>query len=348
MLKPLTPTHAKPAWKFLSRHGLRDVFLASKMHEGALSFPDGAAQGRFLGAFDGAEARRRVVPRARRAGRVRVRIAARASALCRGDVARNDPRAPRRRRMGRGERLLEPPRGTGLTASRDWREVFMVATARCVLDEPEPALRLAVHEDVPVLVDLAARAYKEENGRRSARHHGRGLRAPRRAGGRGEGRSYVIEDRGRLVFKADLSARCPLGAQIVGVFTEPDRRGQGLARRGVAEIVRRLTLPSPRGRRSRPCACSCARTMRPRAEPTNARVSPHRCSIAACSSIRCRSRARSPRRRRAAADEHERRATAGAGRWRPRSLSPSPRASTHCAPAARPPTPRARRRSRSG
>jgi predicted GNAT family acetyltransferase len=51
----------------------------------------------------------------------------------------------------------------------------------------------------------------------------------------------VLEEQGRLVFKADLSARCPIGAQIVGVFTEPDRRGQGIARRCVAEMVRRLT-----------------------------------------------------------------------------------------------------------
>ena len=53
MLKPLLARHANVAYAFLTAHGLRDVFLASKIHDGALTEPDGAGQGRFLGAFDG-------------------------------------------------------------------------------------------------------------------------------------------------------------------------------------------------------------------------------------------------------------------------------------------------------
>jgi GNAT superfamily N-acetyltransferase len=79
--------------------------------------------------------------------------------------------------------------------------------------------------------------------------------------------SYVLEEEGRLVFKADLSARCPIGAQIVGVFTEPDRRGQGLARRGVGEIVRRLHAEGHAGG----LPVLCARTTRRRGARTSAR-----------------------------------------------------------------------------
>jgi ribosomal protein S18 acetylase RimI-like enzyme len=246
MLKPLTPAHAKPAWKFLSRHGLRDVFLASKVHEGALSFPDGAGQGRFLGAFDGAKLTGVLF-----LGAGGLIVFASEFPHVRRRFAEEAWREKTRVRLIVGEwdevsDFWSHLSATGLTASRDWREVFMVADRKCVLDEPEPRLRLAVHEDVPVLVDLAARAYKEETGDDPLATMGEGyVRHVTQAVG--EGRSYVIEDRGRLVFKADLSARCPLGAQIVGVFTEPDRRGQGFARRGVAEIVRRLTLPSPAG-----------------------------------------------------------------------------------------------------
>jgi len=40
MIRPLTASDARATYTFLTRHGLRDVFLASKVHEGALSLPE--------------------------------------------------------------------------------------------------------------------------------------------------------------------------------------------------------------------------------------------------------------------------------------------------------------------
>ena len=55
------------------------------------------------------------------------------------------------------------------------------------------------------------------------------------------GRSYVwFDDQRRLVFKVDISAQSRYGVQLSGVFTTPQRRGEGLATRGVTEICRQL------------------------------------------------------------------------------------------------------------
>jgi ribosomal protein S18 acetylase RimI-like enzyme len=246
MLKPLLSAHAKAAYAFLTRNGLRDVFLASKVHEGALSFPDGSGQGRFLGAFEGEKLTGVLF-----LGSGGLVVFASELPHVRRRFAEEAWRERNRVRLVVGEwdqvtDFWSHLSATGFKASRDWREVFMVADARSIVDEPEPALRLAVPDEVPALVDLAARAYREETGDDPLATMGEGyVRHVTQAVA--EGRSYVIDDGERLVFKADLSARCPLGAQIVGVFTEPDRRGQGLARRGVAEIVRRLTRPRPEG-----------------------------------------------------------------------------------------------------
>ncbi len=59
-----------------------------------------------------------------------------------------------------------------------------------------------------------------------------------------DGRTWVIEDRGEIVFKIDVSAQFSGGAQIEGVFTRPHRRGRGFARRGVAALTEELLKSS--------------------------------------------------------------------------------------------------------
>lgn len=55
------------------------------------------------------------------------------------------------------------------------------------------------------------------------------------------GRSYVwFDDQRRLVFKVDISSQSRYGVQLSGVFTTPQRRGEGLATRGVTELCRQL------------------------------------------------------------------------------------------------------------
>jgi predicted GNAT family acetyltransferase len=59
-----------------------------------------------------------------------------------------------------------------------------------------------------------------------------------------DGRTWVLEEAGEVVFKADISAQYSGGAQIEGVFTRPEARGRGFARRGVAAISAELLRTS--------------------------------------------------------------------------------------------------------
>ena len=244
MLQPLMPRHAESAYAFLIAHGLRDVFLASKIHEGALTQPDGAAQGRFLGAFAGDRLLGVLF-----IGHGGLVVFAADEPHVRRLFAEEAWKERQRARLVVGEwdavtDVWGQLAASGLTADRDWREVFMVVTAESLLDEPEPGLIAATREDLPELVDVSARAYHEETGEDPlvvmgegyVRHVTRNVE---------EQRTFLVREKGRIAFKAELSARCPIGAQIVGVFTEPVLRGRGFARRGTAELARRLMSTAP-------------------------------------------------------------------------------------------------------
>jgi len=56
-----------------------------------------------------------------------------------------------------------------------------------------------------------------------------------------KGRTFVwFDDHQRLVFKADISTHCSQGAQISGVYTDPDHRNQGLGTRAMIDICQTL------------------------------------------------------------------------------------------------------------
>jgi predicted GNAT family acetyltransferase len=60
------------------------------------------------------------------------------------------------------------------------------------------------------------------------------------------GWSFARFEEGRVVFKAEVACASPHAAQIQGVYVVPDRRGEGLASRGmaaVADIVQREIAP---------------------------------------------------------------------------------------------------------
>jgi ribosomal protein S18 acetylase RimI-like enzyme len=239
MLVPLAPRHAEAAWTHLTAHGLRDVFLASKIHEGALAAPDGAAQGRFLGAFDG--------PRLAGVlfvGHGGLVVFSADEPHVRRLIAEESWRERQRVRLLVGEweavsDVWGQLSAAGLRADRDWREVFMVVDASTLAREPDPGLVGATRADLPDLVDVSARAYREETGEDPLAAMGEGYvrHVTRNVE---EERTFLVREKGRIVFKAELSARCPIGAQIVGVFTEPFARGRGLARRGTAQLARTL------------------------------------------------------------------------------------------------------------
>jgi len=55
-----------------------------------------------------------------------------------------------------------------------------------------------------------------------------------------QGEVFIYRDRGELVFKLNLGARTGEATQLQGIFTARSRRGEGLCRRGTAEVCRRL------------------------------------------------------------------------------------------------------------
>lgn len=52
------------------------------------------------------------------------------------------------------------------------------------------------------------------------------------------GWSFARFEEGRVVFKAEVACATPYAAQVQGVWVPPDRRGEGLATRGMAAVAR--------------------------------------------------------------------------------------------------------------
>lgn len=61
-----------------------------------------------------------------------------------------------------------------------------------------------------------------------------------------DGRWWVTRENGRIVFQVHVGARSPYVVQIGGVFTPPDLRNAGHAKRGMAAIAERLLSERPR------------------------------------------------------------------------------------------------------
>jgi uncharacterized protein len=60
------------------------------------------------------------------------------------------------------------------------------------------------------------------------------------------GKTYVLFEGDKLVFKADVGSRCKQGALVEGVFTSPEARGRGVATRALGQICRTLLSALPR------------------------------------------------------------------------------------------------------
>ena len=61
-----------------------------------------------------------------------------------------------------------------------------------------------------------------------------------------KGRSWILRDEQGIIFKADVGTDCRFGVQIEGVFTRPDRRGEGIATRAMRGLCRLLLQEAPR------------------------------------------------------------------------------------------------------
>jgi len=117
-----------------------------------------------------------------------------------------------------------------------------------VLGEPpepgETGLREARLSDLAVLVPACAAAHEEEIGIDPMRRDPEGFRWRTRAQIE-EGRSWLWEEDGVVLFKAEASAWTPRAVQLQQVWVDPPVRGRGNAQRGMRDLCRLLLETTP-------------------------------------------------------------------------------------------------------
>jgi ribosomal protein S18 acetylase RimI-like enzyme len=117
-----------------------------------------------------------------------------------------------------------------------------------VLDEPpdadETGLREATLADLEVLVPACAAAHREELGIDPLERDAAGFRWRTRAQIE-EGRSWIWEEGGTILFKAEASAWTPSAVQLQQVWVDPVARNRGHAQRGLRDLCRRLLARVP-------------------------------------------------------------------------------------------------------
>jgi ribosomal protein S18 acetylase RimI-like enzyme len=104
---------------------------------------------------------------------------------------------------------------------------------------PQAALRRATRADLDELVVAAADMHREEMGVDPLLLDADGWRSRMRQL-IDRGWSWIWRLRGRIVFKAELSAWTPEAVQIQGVYTDPAVRGRGVATQALASMCRAL------------------------------------------------------------------------------------------------------------
>jgi uncharacterized protein len=127
-------------------------------------------------------------------------------------------------------------------ADRPGQPVYVIEEA------PEPGdtgLRPATLEDLDLLVPACARTHLEEIGVNPLRRDPEGFRWRTRAQVE-EGRSWLWEEDGTILFKAEASAWTPAAIQIQQVWVDPEARGHGYAQRGMRDLVQMLLQRVPR------------------------------------------------------------------------------------------------------
>ena len=105
-------------------------------------------------------------------------------------------------------------------------------------------LRPATREDMAVLVPASARAFFEEVGI-DAYARDPVLFTDRTRSQIDEGRSWLWEEDGRILFKAEASAWTDRAVQLQQVWVDPELRGRGYGKRGLADLCRHLLENTP-------------------------------------------------------------------------------------------------------
>jgi len=112
-----------------------------------------------------------------------------------------------------------------------------------VIREPPPAgttgLRAATLDDLELLMPACAAAHEQELGLDPLRRDADGFRWRTRSQIEEE-RSWVWEEDGVILFKAEASAWTPAAVQLQQVWVDPDARRLGYGARGLSDLCRLL------------------------------------------------------------------------------------------------------------
>lgn len=103
--------------------------------------------------------------------------------------------------------------------------------------EPDPAVRRTTPDDFAALYPACVAMYTEEVGVDPEADGGATIYRSRVRQLIGLGWSFARIEGDRVVFKAEVAHATPQAAQIQGVWVAPERRGEGLAARGVAAVA---------------------------------------------------------------------------------------------------------------
>jgi ribosomal protein S18 acetylase RimI-like enzyme len=118
-----------------------------------------------------------------------------------------------------------------------------------VLEEPplpgNTGLRSAVEADLELLLPACAAAHEEELGIDPLRRDAAGFRW-RTVSQIQEGRSWLWEEEGTILFKAEASAWTPRAVQLQQVWVDPEARNRGYGKRGMRDLCRVLLERTPR------------------------------------------------------------------------------------------------------
>lgn len=156
------------------------------------------------------------------------------------------------REIGRIRRVVGPRRAAdalweayGPEPTRLFRDHLLYECCDAPTSYREPGLRPALESELSQVVQVTAAMHREELGMDplaeapESFERSVAVRIERQC-------TYVALVENRLVFKAEVGARCGYGAQIEGVYTIPEYRGRGIAARCLGELVCRLLPHLPR------------------------------------------------------------------------------------------------------
>ena len=240
--RPLLETDRPALVEFLRREAEENVYLLSRVALDGVVNEDSVAHGRFYG-YEGAAGLEGVVFFGHRKG---LALAGDSPAFLRqaAGLALGEESdwiimvGPRRAAEG----FLSHYRWRGRPMHLNRRQAFQVLRAE-TLGESGAPIRRAEPRDLETIVGMSEHMLREDFDLPPGSLSREGIRESMRLKIR-DGRTWVLEEAGDVVFKADISAEYSGGAQIEGVFTLPDARGRGFARRGVAAISAELLRTS--------------------------------------------------------------------------------------------------------